>query len=99
MNIPDIFQYGWIPRWFPTNATNIHEQHDIDTNHVWIKFEILDSNDTTLLQSFKLLKPEKIASIAIKAPFLSNWWFEDLIEYSPSNDNSLHADIYQGNSE
>ena len=97
MNIPDIFQYGWIPSWFPINATNIHEQHDIDTNQVWIKFEILDSNNTTLLQSFKLLEPDKIAIINIKAPFLSNWWFEDLIEHSPSNNNSLHAYIYQGN--
>jgi len=96
MNIPDIFQYGWIPRWFPTNATNIYEQHDIDTNRVWIKFELSENENPTFIQSFNLLKPQEINNIDSKAPFLANWWFEGLIERSSSNNNALHADIYQG---
>ena len=91
MNMPDIFQYGWIPTWFPINATNIYEQHDIDTNKIWIKFELSDNNDTKFIQSFNLLKHQEIKHIDRTKPFLAHWWVDNSL---PSN-NTLQ--IYQGN--
>ena len=30
-----IMDRGWVPHWIPKSATDIHEQHDLDTN--WVK--------------------------------------------------------------
>ena len=97
MNLSKTYQYGWIPTWFPINAMNIHEQHDIDTNNIWIKFEITDDNNTKFIQNFNQLNQKEIKNLNIRPPFLCNWWFEGLIEQQPSNDNALHAEVYQGN--
>jgi hypothetical protein len=29
---------GWIPEFLPASATDIREQHDIDTNELWLSF-------------------------------------------------------------
>lgn len=92
-------QYNWIPTWFPSNATNIYEQHDIDTNEIWIKFEILDDNTTHLMENFNELSHEEVVALHIKTPFMCNWWFKELIEQAPTDDTALYAKIYQGNNQ
>jgi len=98
MNLLETYQYGWIPTWFQMNSMNIHEQHDIDTNNIWIKFEITDHNNTKFIQYFNQLNQKEIKNLNIRPPFFSSWWFEGLIEQQPSNDNALHAEVYRGNS-
>ena len=36
---------GWFPEWFPRDAINIHEYHDLDTNSQVISFEIAEPNN------------------------------------------------------
>lgn len=31
---------GWIPEIVPKTATEIHEHHNLDTNEVWIRFNV-----------------------------------------------------------
>lgn len=89
---PEYITSGWIPKWFPKNATKIHEHHDIDTNEVWLKFEF--ENKLYIPHNFTKLNYKQIKKVKIRKPFLAFWWFEGLIEHQPSNDAALYADIY-----
>lgn len=44
VEIPNVFDAGWIPAWLPKTAKQIKESHDIDTNEVWITFEFSTSD-------------------------------------------------------
>ena len=39
MKASGIIEAGWVPYYFPRSATDIHEQHDLDTNQVNIDFK------------------------------------------------------------
>ncbi len=39
---------GWIPTFLPRTSTEIHEQHDIDSNLVYMKFKYEQSEDIDL---------------------------------------------------
>ena len=84
---------GWIPEIVPKTATEIHEQHDLDTNEVWIRFNIPSLDRSRLTAGLKKLTDEEISKVKLKAP-KANWWFEGLIQQSPANDNALNAEIY-----
>jgi hypothetical protein len=36
---------GWIPSFVPPSATEIYEEHDLDTNQVWIRLGCLLTGD------------------------------------------------------
>lgn len=87
-------QRGWIPEIVPKNAREIHEQHDLDTNEVWVRFYIQKEEKSRVTAGLKKLTDDEILKIKLKYPSKANWWFEGLVQQSPSNDNALNAEIY-----
>jgi hypothetical protein len=66
----------WVPKIFPKDITDIHEQHEIDTAKVWLRFKLGN-------QSINLSNYQKIdkADINYTRPFLTTWWFSDLPDH------------------
>ena len=85
---------GWIPEIVPTTATEIHEQHDLATNNVWIRFTIPSSDKNRLTTGLKKLSDAEIQKVKVQRPSKADWWFEGLIQQSPANDNALNAEIF-----
>lgn len=85
---------GWIPEIVPKSATEIHEEHDLDTNEVWIRFSTSGSDRNRIRTGLKRLSDDEVLKIKLRYPSKANWWFEDLVQQSPSNDNALNAEIY-----
>jgi len=83
---------GWIPEILPATATEIYEQHDLDTNNVWIRFALPSSDRDRLATGLKRLTDNEIRKIITQPP-LATWWFKGLIQQTPTND-SLNANIY-----
>lgn len=88
---------GWIPEIVPKTATEIHEQHDLDTNDVWLRFNVPSLGKGKLSAGLKGLTDEEISKIKLKNPSKADWWFEGLIQQSPSNDNALNAEVFRVN--
>jgi hypothetical protein len=44
------FERGWLPEYLPRSAKNIHEEHNLDTNQGWAKFEF-DVKDIAKIES------------------------------------------------
>jgi hypothetical protein len=85
---------GWIPEIVPTTATEIHEQHDLDSNDVWIRFTVPRLDRDRLTSGLKKLSDDEILKLKVRHPARADWWFEGLIQQSPANDNALNAEIY-----
>lgn len=85
---------GWIPEIVPETATEIHEQHDIDTNDVWIRFTVSGSEKSRLIAGLKRLRDDEIIKQKLRYPSEASWWFEGLIQQSPADDNALNAEVY-----
>jgi hypothetical protein len=85
---------GWIPGLVPATATEIHEQHTLDTDDVWVRFAIPTSEKNRLTAGLKRLSDTEIQKVKVRWPSRTNWWFEGLIQQSPANDNALYAEIY-----
>lgn len=92
---PGLHQGNWVPNIFPNDITQIHEQHDIDTNEVWLRFTTTKSKIG--LSQFKMLATQDLQTINISKPTFATWWFEGIIEQQPANDSALYAVIYKGN--
>jgi len=88
-----IHKGNWVPNIFPKDITKIHEQHDIDTNEVWLSY-------TPGKQQFN---PEQLGMVALsanviettnfRAPFWASWWIEEPVHQQLANDNAV---IYRG---
>lgn len=85
---------NWVPKIFPRDIVHIHEQHDIDTNEVWVRFETA-INLVSTNQMKELSNIEK-RELKMKRPYFASWWFEGLIEQQPENVNALNAKVYRG---
>jgi len=35
----ELYYGDWVPKIFPENISNIYEQHNFDTNEVWLRFD------------------------------------------------------------
>ncbi|MCP4149504.1 MAG: hypothetical protein GY757_17280 [bacterium] len=65
---------GWIPPVLPVSAADIHEQHSIDTNTVWIKFNANHPDLKKLSTQLRVLTSQEIDSLfPLKHPS-GNWW-------------------------
>ena len=84
----------WIPNILPTSATEINEQHDLDTNEAWIRFKLSENEREEFTKNLTKLTHEEILEIDLRYPSRANWWFEGLIQKSPAADAALNADIY-----
>jgi len=85
---------GWIPEIIPKTATDIHEQHDIDTNEVWIRFDLPSADKNRLMAGMRKLTDREILNLRVGHPSRADWWFENLIQQQPANNNALNAEIY-----
>lgn len=78
----------------PATATDIYEQHNLDTNDRWIRFTVPVSDKDKLRTGLKKLSDAEIMKIKVRHPSKVSWWFEGLIQQPPANDNALNAEIY-----
>ena len=88
---------GWIPEWFPTQATEIHIQYDLDTNYRWFRFKLEKASKDVFIRNFSQLSWDQAKNIRLSSPRNAKWWFDGLIQSQPANDAALNADIYVGN--
>jgi hypothetical protein len=86
---------GWIPEAIPPTATEIQEQHDPDTNATWVRFTLLSSDRDHLTTGLESLSFDKVLQLKIRRPSAADWWFENLVQQAPANDNALNAHIYR----
>ena len=85
---------GWIPEIVPESATELHEEHDLDTNNVWLRFNLSNSEKSRLTAGLQKLSHQDISKTKLRYPSKADWWFEGLIQQSPANEGALNADIY-----
>ena len=90
----ELYAGGWVPRQFPKDITNIYEQHDIDTNHVWLRFD--RGQQAVSTEGMKKLSIKEKEKLQLQTPLFSSWWFDGLIEQQPANDAALYADVFIG---
>lgn len=58
----------WVPDIFPRDIKQIHEQHDIDTNQVWLRFTLGDQKID--LSQFNTIERDMTK---VRKPFLAEW--------------------------
>jgi hypothetical protein len=87
---------GWLPSNLPPIATEIHEEHDLDTNEVWMRFTVSRESALEFVVGLQRLPPQDVERFNVRSPCDRSWWFDGLIEQQPANDGVLNADIYVG---
>ena len=87
---------GWVPSIIPASATEIHEEHDLDTNQVWIRFRMPPIDRAGLTSGMRQLSNQEVQALRVRQACTGDWWFEGLIEQQPANDAALNAEIYVG---
>ncbi|MFZ1517792.1 MAG: hypothetical protein WAU11_03410 [Ignavibacteriaceae bacterium] len=92
------FERNIVPEFIPKSVFEIKTLHDVDNNSLWIRFRN-NLNDSSFIQNnFLEINKEQLRYFEINHPECVNWWFEDIIEQSPSNDNALYATYFQDKS-
>lgn len=79
---------GWIPKTLPKSAVNIKEVHDLDTNMVWIRFEIDDIEDNDFLKRYTKVSSRDVKDHLPRDPRVS-WWPRHLLDGQGSYSNYL----------
>lgn len=72
-----VYAGGWVPRVLPTAATEIHEQHDIDTNEVWVRFQAPKGALDAKTIGFSQVQRDQWPKDA-RTPPRADWWFGNL---------------------
>jgi len=78
---------GWIPGWIPESATALREMHDLDTNEVWLAFD-LPHGDESVPGECSLLT-DAVSGLPNRNP---KWWPDEL---SSSDDESRQYRVYR----
>lgn len=73
-----VIQSGWLPRELPLSAHNIFEVHSVDSNEMWVNFEIPSSDVNRFLAK---CAPSSQPEFPDKRRTLRSvpWWRNDLI--------------------
>ncbi len=58
---------GWLPHFVPSTATEIWEEHDLDTNEQWMRFTV-PPNDTSVLVGGLSVDAAKVTALYIAPP-------------------------------
>lgn len=69
---------GWVPVFLPPSAKDIYEQHNLDTNEVWLSFA-MDADDLDMINR----SCQKTGSENVSFPRMGidgGWWPETLTE-------------------
>ncbi|MCI4625369.1 MAG: hypothetical protein L3V56_05340 [Candidatus Magnetoovum sp. WYHC-5] len=69
---------GWIPAFFPPDATKIFERHNIDSNEITIKFNYSPSSLSSIYNACKKIKKSQVRYPRRSA----KWWPNTLKPYS-----------------
>lgn len=88
---------GWIPPGLPASAHSLWEQHDLDTNRGFLRFELPERDRTELADALRLreLSHDEIGRLRVPLPWNRERWFEGLTQQAPANDAALNAFIYR----
>ena len=92
-------QRGWYPKLIPASAIDIKEQHDLDTNQVWIRFRISTEDKKVMLDKMRKLTNDEIRSLEIITPKVDGWWFGQLAGQEPKTEGEKITDVYVGTCE
>src|SRR6185295_11764325 len=80
-------QRGWLPRWVPDAASDIHLQGDIDTSEVWFRFRLPAQGNRPLQDTLVELSLEEIRELLWRQPRGAKaWWPRNLIQQQPADD-------------
>ncbi len=66
-------QRGWVPPWLPASAHAINEAHNLDTNEVWMQFEL----DPGELPGIDACRKDNVVTLGnARGPRLKHgsWW-------------------------
>lgn len=74
----NLFIGNWIPDIFPDDVKNIHEQHDIDTNEVWVRLDANNTPFTETMNNTQLIFGSELVDSILSRPMHANWWFKSL---------------------
>ena len=92
----EVAKRGWIPvEYLPSEATSVKLQYDLDTNIVWLRFDLKKQYSDKYITNFSEMKSERIRTLKIKNPRFCSWWFDGLIEQQPSNDGAMYANMFK----
>lgn len=91
---------SWIPETVPDEAFDIHTEHDLDTNGIWVRFSLPADRIPFLSDAMGMGPVADVHSVPVRKPCSRGWWFTSLIEQHPANDAGLDAWLYEvpGNS-
>lgn len=64
---------GWIPSVLPESSVTIKEIHDLDSNNVWLCFEMKNIEDNDFLRSIEKESVEDIRNYLPRNPKVQ-WW-------------------------
>jgi hypothetical protein len=79
----EMFAGSWIPDLFPVDVQNIHEQHDIDTNEVWVRVDAGETNFTKATLNTQAVYASEIEISGLSRPMHAEWWFDSLDSNTP----------------
>ena len=64
-----LIEKGWIPKYIPISATDIHEKHDLDLNKVVMNFNYNPKEENNVLNMCTLLVEGKKGKKYVCPPF------------------------------
>ena len=73
-----MFIGNWIPDIFPDDVQNIHEQHDIDTNEVWVRLDTKEMPFNIAMKNTQLVYGSELNISDLSKPLHAKWWFNSL---------------------
>lgn len=70
--------YGgmWVPGIFPSDIREIHEQHNLDSNEVWLRFRSGPGGFHPRGHGFDEIRLSELQAIRSSDPFMVGWWFD-----------------------
>ena len=91
---------GWLPVWVPETAAEIRLQGDLDTNRVWLSFELPPSDSAELRSNLRRLSGEEASALPVSRPWRSSrWWPDDLVSQDSGPQRPRPAELFEGPSE
>lgn len=91
---------GWLPDWVPEAAFDIRLQGDLDTNRIWLRFELPPSDFASLRSKLRRLSADEVSSLPVSRPGRSSrWWFDGLVSQDSGQQRTRPAELFEGFSE
>lgn len=73
---------GWVPRFVPAGATDIHEVHDPVTRQSWLGFRFPAAEGGRMREQLSAVPAERAARVVVGGP-VAAWWPAGLRGMSP----------------